>query len=128
MRKPDFLPMRKTKAQISFAVTLIFWIKVEEKFFFLCRENKEADQLCSYCTADLHICVRMCKKAVFLKIPGYGFCMFYRRANLNGTGVETVVSDNLKTTDGLAVDWLGRNLYWTDTGTVYIITKHVHAI
>ena len=54
--------------------------------------------------------------------------MFFRRANLNGTGVETVVSDNLKTTDGLAVDWLGRNLYWTDTGIVYIITKVSHAI
>jgi hypothetical protein len=30
----------------------------------------------------------------------------YRRANLNGTGLETVVSENLETTDGLAVDWI----------------------
>ena len=42
--------------------------------------------------------------------------MCFRRANLNGTDVETVVSENLQTTDGLAVDWMGRNLYWTDTG------------
>ena len=34
--------------------------------------------------------------------------------------METVVSDNLQTTDGLAVDWLGRNLYWTDAG-IYIL-------
>lgn len=26
------------------------------------------------------------------------------------------MSSNLETTDGLAVDWIGRNLYWTDTG------------
>lgn len=30
--------------------------------------------------------------------------------------METVVSQGLKTTDGLAVDWVARNMYWTDTG------------
>ncbi|WAR04037.1 LRP4-like protein [Mya arenaria] len=40
-----------------------------------------------------------------------------RSAFLNGSGVETVVQSGLKTTDGLAVDWLAGNLYWTDTGT-----------
>lgn len=39
-----------------------------------------------------------------------------RRANLDGSGMETVVSQGLKTTDGLAVDWVSRNMYWTDTG------------
>lgn len=39
-----------------------------------------------------------------------------RRANLDGTGMETVISQGLKTTDGLAVDWVARNMYWTDTG------------
>uniref|UniRef100_A0A8C6LFG2 Low density lipoprotein receptor-related protein 4 n=1 Tax=Nothobranchius furzeri TaxID=105023 RepID=A0A8C6LFG2_NOTFU len=39
-----------------------------------------------------------------------------RRANLDGTGMETVISQGLKTTDGLAVDWVSRNMYWTDTG------------
>ncbi|CAB1318240.1 unnamed protein product, partial [Coregonus sp. 'balchen'] len=38
------------------------------------------------------------------------------RANLDGTGMETVISQGLKTTDGLAVDWVTRNMYWTDTG------------
>uniref|UniRef100_A0A8C7Z4T7 Low density lipoprotein receptor-related protein 4 n=1 Tax=Oryzias sinensis TaxID=183150 RepID=A0A8C7Z4T7_9TELE len=39
-----------------------------------------------------------------------------RRANLDGSGMETVISQGLKTTDGLAVDWVSRNMYWTDTG------------
>uniref|UniRef100_A0A3Q3IDS7 Low-density lipoprotein receptor-related protein 4 n=1 Tax=Monopterus albus TaxID=43700 RepID=A0A3Q3IDS7_MONAL len=39
-----------------------------------------------------------------------------RRANLDGSGMETVISQGLKTTDGLAVDWVARNMYWTDTG------------
>ena len=28
-----------------------FWVYVEEELYYLCRENKGADQLCSYCTA-----------------------------------------------------------------------------
>lgn len=43
------------------------------------------------------------------------FCNF-RRANFDGSESEVIVSSNLETTDGLAVDWIGRNLYWTDTG------------
>ena len=34
----------------------------------------------------------------------------------NVTDVVTLVSDNLTTPDGLAVDWLADNLYWTDAG------------
>ena len=29
--------------------------------YYLCRENKDADQLCSYRTADLQPCFRICK-------------------------------------------------------------------
>ncbi|XP_022244841.1 low-density lipoprotein receptor-related protein 4-like isoform X1 [Limulus polyphemus] len=39
-----------------------------------------------------------------------------RRANLNGSNVETIISDDLVTADGLTVDWVAKNLYWTDTG------------
>ncbi|XP_059144487.1 low-density lipoprotein receptor-related protein 4-like [Physella acuta] len=40
-----------------------------------------------------------------------------RRASLNGSQwVENVVQKELATTDGLAVDWIARNLYWTDSG------------
>ena len=34
----------------------------------------------------------------------------------DGSNSETIVSTSLGTTEGLAVDWIGRNLYWTDTG------------
>ena len=30
---------------------------------------------------------------------------------------EVIVSSEVKHPDGLAVDWVARNLYWTDTGT-----------
>ena len=40
-------------------------LKVEE-LYYQCRENKDADQLRSYCEADLRICFRLCKMFVFL--------------------------------------------------------------
>ena len=33
------------------------------------------------------------------------------------SGVEVLVSTEVNHPDGIAVDWIGRNLYWTDTGT-----------
>ena len=36
---------------------------------------------------------------------------------LNGSMQEVIFDENLQTPDGLAVDPIGRNLYWTDTGT-----------
>ena len=35
---------------------LKFQIKMVEGFHYLCSENKGADQLCGYRTADLHLC------------------------------------------------------------------------
>ena len=37
------------------ARSLKFWIKEEEGLYCLCRENKGADQLCSYCEAALRL-------------------------------------------------------------------------
>ena len=34
----------------------IFGFKEEEGCYYLCSKIKNADQLCSYCTADLHLC------------------------------------------------------------------------
>ena len=31
--------------------------------------------------------------------------------------VEVLVSSEVKHPDGVVVDWVARNLYWTDTGT-----------
>ena len=48
------------------ARTLKFRIKEEELLHYLWSENKGADQLCSYCTADLRLCFRICRLLVFL--------------------------------------------------------------
>ena len=34
---------------------LKFWVEVEEELYYPSSENKGADQLCSYCTADLRL-------------------------------------------------------------------------
>ena len=47
------------------AKSLKFWIYVEEEVYYLCSENKGADQLCSYCTADLRLCFRIGENLLF---------------------------------------------------------------
>lgn len=36
---------------------------------------------------------------------------------MNGTGQENITTTEVENPDGIAVDWVARNLYWTDTGT-----------
>uniref|UniRef100_A0A673JVW3 Low-density lipoprotein receptor-related protein 1-like n=1 Tax=Sinocyclocheilus rhinocerous TaxID=307959 RepID=A0A673JVW3_9TELE len=50
-----------------------------------------------------------------------------KRAFINGTGVETVVSADLHNAQGLAVDWVSRNLFWTsyDTNKKQINVAHL---
>ena len=45
---------------------LKFWLKVEEKLYYPSSENKYADQLRSYCTADLRLWFCICRLLVFL--------------------------------------------------------------
>ena len=35
---------------------LKFWVEVKEELYYPSSENKGADQLCSYCEADLWLC------------------------------------------------------------------------
>ena len=47
------------------ARNLKFRIKEEEGLYYPCSENKGADQLRSYCKADLRLCFRIGKNPVF---------------------------------------------------------------
>lgn len=38
----------------------------------------------------------------------------------NWTDVKTIVSQNLSSPDGITVDWLANNIYWTNTGNKVI--------
>ena len=40
---------------------LKLWVQEEEVLYYPCSENKGADQLRSYCAADLRLCFRKCK-------------------------------------------------------------------
>lgn len=41
-----------------------------------------------------------------------------RRAQLfNGSDQQNIITDEINHPDGLAIDWISRNLYWADTGT-----------
>ena len=42
-----------------------FWIKKVEELYYPCSENKGADQLRSYCEADLCLCFHLCRLLVF---------------------------------------------------------------
>ena len=47
------------------AGSLKFPKEQKEGMFCLCIENKDADVLYSYCTPDIHLCLRMCKMPAF---------------------------------------------------------------
>ena len=47
------------------AKSLKFRIEVEEEVYYASSENKGADQLRSYCEADLRLCFRIGKNPVF---------------------------------------------------------------
>ena len=49
----------------NIASGLKFRILEVERLHYPCSENKGADQLRGYCTADLRLCFRICKKQVF---------------------------------------------------------------
>ena len=55
----------------NFARRLKFRIQEEEELYYPCSENKGADQLCSYCTADLRLCFRIGKNPVFPRRGSY---------------------------------------------------------
>ena len=65
MRKPVFGASDQAAQPQKMARGLKFRIKVVEELYYPYRENKGADQLRSYCAADLRLCFRICKMPVF---------------------------------------------------------------
>ena len=70
MRKPMFWfqtwsDTKQAVALQKMARGLKFWIKKVEGSYYLCSENKGADQLRGYREADLSLCFRICKTLVF---------------------------------------------------------------
>ena len=71
MRKPTiWVPIRSDfrilTVQLQKMVgSLKFRIKEEGGLYYPCSENEDADQLCSYCTADLRLCFCLCMLLVF---------------------------------------------------------------
>ena len=67
-RSLGFLTKWGTKRPVQLkkqARGLKFWRQVEAKLNYPSCKNKGADQLCSYCTADLCLCFRIGKNLVF---------------------------------------------------------------
>lgn len=44
-----------------------------------------------------------------------------QRAKLDGTMQEDVITLEIQHPDGIAVDWVSRNMYWTDTGMILLV-------
>ena len=70
MRKPTFwLTTWSDTNQVvqlqKMARGLKFRIQKVEELYYLCNENKGADQLRGYREADLRLCFRICKMLVF---------------------------------------------------------------
>ena len=55
---------------------LKIWLHAEEELYYPCSENKGADQLCSYCIADLHLCFCIDKNLFFSWHSSYGTVHF----------------------------------------------------
>ena len=58
--------------------------------YYLCSKNKDADQLCGYRTADLHLCYRIFKNRVFpmILLTLYTLDGFFSSASLSMIGSE----------------------------------------
>ena len=85
MKKPTILvPTRSDTNQPVHsqkqASSLKFGVKVEEILYYICSENKGADQLYSYCTADLRLCFLLSTLLAFSYSGSFKrmFCLFFR--------------------------------------------------
>ena len=96
MRKPTiWVPTRSDTNRAIQSQKMVrgwkFRIYKVEKLYYLCSENKGADQLRSYCEADLRLCFRLCRLLVF----PYGGSII-RIASLFGQKIPKLMSWNSK--------------------------------
>ena len=77
---------------------LKFRIKKEEGVYFLCSENRGADQLRGYREADLLLCFRICKKPVFSRRGSFINLNSYKHTKLKPveySGEEIQITVNI---------------------------------
>ena len=83
-RSSGFLTRSDTNRAVQpqkIARGLKFQIKEVKGLYYPCSKNKGADQLSSYCAADLRPCFRICKKLVFSQQGSYNdvsCCRYYQ--------------------------------------------------
>ena len=94
MRKPTMLFLnrsdtnRAVQAQ-KMTKTLKFRISEEEGLYCPYSENKDTDQLLSYCEADLHLCFHICKLQIIgflvmrLKCGNFGCVLSFENVHKN---------------------------------------------
>ena len=97
MRKPTIWVL--TRSDTNRAVQsqkmvrgLKFWIYVEAGFHYPCSENKGADQLRSYCEADLRLCFCLCRLLIF---PCAGSNMYKFRQEVTNLSFAELMSATL---------------------------------
>ena len=90
MRKPTFWFLIRSDTNQAVQLQKMargskFWIKKEKGLYYLCSENKGADQLRGHREADLRLCFRICKKPVFSRRGSYAiiFCNSSNNSNNN---------------------------------------------
>ena len=47
------------------------------------------------------------------------------RSLLNGTKIESFLDIGIEMLEGLAVDWIGRNIYWADSSNNRVEVMHM---
>ena len=101
------------------ARSLKFWIYLEEGLYYLCIKNKDADQLCSYCTADLHLCFCICRLLLFFSSG----CSLFSLQDINEPSVQLKLK--VKNTDTGMVEPVSFNIS-SDKFRVLLNGKRLH--